>query len=480
VHRQLVRARWLVQVPAGRALAVDVRGPVRHEVRREGSHDVHVFTAADVPPLVPEPSMPPARDLLATVTLSTLTDWREYVEWERALLREVFESNAELRQLAARLVDGTSSPRERLERIYHYVAREIRYQQDYETTIAGVRPHSCPVVLERGYGDCKDKAVLMILLAREAGLELRFAILRTTTAGRVLRDVPNQQFNHAIVYVPAQEGIGEGFFMDPTTDGLDVGNLREDDQGATALVIDPNGGRFEFLDIPFQESGHQYLRCAVDVRIASSDAAHAEARCTARGSDAAGVRRTVRNAERARQLYQGFANMIFSGATVTRASSRNADDIWRPVELELGLDASAALQPRGGEHRMPIPSSFPLAHATRLEARRLPLRLGPPDSQRWQITYELPPGGRIVRAPENFDVTHACFRVSRSTVVRGRRATVAIEYERSCPEIAPEHYAELRRLAQRAWNQLQTEMVFDLRRVRARSSARAPLLTSAP
>ncbi len=462
IHRQLVEGRWIVQVPRGRELAMHVQGPVRHAVTREGDHDRHVFTAADVPPLVPEPSMPPAGDLLAMVMISTLTDWREYVEWERALLREVFESNAQLRALAVRLTEGASTPRERLDRIFHYVAQEIRYQQDYETTIAGVRPHSCPVVLERGYGDCKDKAVLMILLGREVGLDLRFAVLRTTRAGSVRRSVPNQQFNHAIVYVPAQEGIEAGFFVDPTTDGLDMGNLRDDDQGALALVLDPSTGSYEFADIPYQTADLQYFRCSVDVRVASSEEARAEARCTVRGAGASMIRRLARNEERARQLHQNIANMIFPGSTVIAASTRNAEDIWQPVELALTLDASAALQPQGQQHRMTVPSSFNLGGQTRLESRRTPLRVGVPDSGRWEVSYEVPARARVVRAPEDFSIEHACFSVSRRTVTRGRRATVTIEYQRTCPEVSPDDYGELRRLAQRAANQLQSEIVLDL------------------
>jgi transglutaminase-like putative cysteine protease len=470
LHRQLGEARWVVQVPAGRELAVHVQGPVEHAVRRGAGgaaphdpphdpYDVHVFTAAGVPPLVPEPAMPPARDLLAMVVLSTLTDWGEYVEWERALLSEVFEASPELRQLAARLAEGARTPRERLDRIYRYVAQEIRYQQDYEDSIAGVRPHSCPVVLERGYGDCKDKAVLMILLGREVGLDLHFAVLRTTRAGRVFADVPNQQFNHAIVYVPAQEGIEGGFFVDPTTDGLDLGNLRADDQGATALVLDPDDGAWEMREIPYQEPERTFFRCDVDVEVAGPEEAAAEVRCRLRGQVAARFRRTMRNAERAAQLRQNLAHTIFAGSTVTDASSAHVEDIDAPLELRLTLDASAALQPRGAERRMPVSLPFTLGRLTRLERRRTPLRLGPPDSARWRLTYRAPRGGRIVRVPEDFAVEHPCFALSRRTETRGRTATVTYEYARTCAEVSPEDYPELRRRAQRAANQLEDDVV---------------------
>ncbi|MCA9610079.1 MAG: hypothetical protein KC619_30995, partial [Myxococcales bacterium] len=140
VHRQLGVARWVVQLPAGRELAMHVQGPIEHVLTHEGEHDVHTFTASGVPPFVPEPNMPPVGDQIALVTLSTLLEWGEYVEWERALLSEVFESNASLRERARALTEGATTTQARIDRIYRFVSQEIRYQQDYEDTIAGVRP----------------------------------------------------------------------------------------------------------------------------------------------------------------------------------------------------------------------------------------------------------------------------------------------------------------------------------------------------
>ena len=52
----------------------------------------------------------------------------------------------------------------------------------------------------------------------------------------------------------------EGFFTDPTTDALDLGNLRNDDQGAVSLVLEPDTGRWQFVDIPYQSPDLEYSR----------------------------------------------------------------------------------------------------------------------------------------------------------------------------------------------------------------------------
>jgi transglutaminase-like putative cysteine protease len=462
-HRQVRRARWVILLPPHRALATRILGDIAHEESQHGEMTMHTFVAEDIEPFVPEPGMFPANDLLWHVSVSTLQSWDEYVAWERALLSEVFRGDAQLAQLAARLTEGVTEPREKFNRLYRFVAQEIRYQQDYESSIAGVRPHSCPIVLERGYGDCKDKAVLLIRLAQEVDLDVRFAILRTRPRGRVEREVPNQQFNHAIVYVPAQEGIEDGFFMDPTTDGLDMGNLRQDDQGATSLVLDPQTDTWEFREIPYQSPDLRYTRYEIDVNVAGRDAATAEVTLRARGDHAGALRRSMRNEEEATIVYQNLATRLFDGSRVEESNVEHADDIVSPLAITLNLNISDSISPEGDSQRIQVPQITPLRGMTRLERRRTPMYLGPPFSRNLEITFRLPAGARIVRVPDDVDVEHECFEVSQHTRRRGRTVTVNTRYEQRCPEVTVEQYPEYRQKAQRAAAALESAVVFTAR-----------------
>ncbi|HEY2744276.1 MAG TPA: transglutaminase domain-containing protein, partial [Polyangia bacterium] len=267
INEQHEGSRWVLIVPSAKKLHVQTIGPVTTEKSARDGYNIYSFSAKALAPLVREPAMPSPRDLLAQISVSTVAGWDDYVRWERALLTDAFRTNDKLNALIDGLIAGATSPRDKLDRLYHYVTQEIRYQQDYETTIAGVKPHAASAVIERGYGDCKDKAVLLIQMARRAGIKLRFAILRTMQMGKVRREVPDQQFNHAIVYVPAQAGIDAPFFMDPTSDGLDMGNLRSDDQGAASLVLDPDSGHWDFVDIPYQAADLQFDRHKIRIDI---------------------------------------------------------------------------------------------------------------------------------------------------------------------------------------------------------------------
>ncbi len=462
-HRQVRRARWVVLLPPHRNLAMRILGDIAHEVGEHGEMTKHTFVAENIEPFVPERGMFPANDLLWHVSVSTLESWDEYVAWERALLREVFRGDAQLSALAERLTEGVTEPREKFDRLFRFVAQEIRYQQDYESSIAGVRPHSCPIVLERGYGDCKDKAVLLIRLAQEVGIDVNFAILRTRPRGRVEREVPNQQFNHAIVYVPAQEGIAEGFFMDPTTDGLDMGNLRQDDQGATSLVLDPRTDTWEFREIPYQSPDLRYTRHEIEVNVTARDAATAQVTIRARGDHAGGLRRAMRNEEEATIVYQNIATRLFDGSRVEESDAENVDDIVSPLEISMKLDISDSISPEGESQRIQVPQITPLRNMTRLERRRTPMYLGPPFSRRLEITYRLPAGARIVRVPDDVAVEHECFEVSQRARRRGRTVTVETRYTQRCPEVTTDQYPEYRQKAQRAAAALESAVVFTAR-----------------
>lgn len=460
--RHTERARWVLLLPKERKLSVDVSGDVKQSREEVGAVVARTFLAEDVPPVLPERFMPSPRDRLWRVSVSTVSGWDEYVRWERALLSQVFRLDSDTAALAKRLTEGATTTREKFDRLYHFVAQEIRYQQDYENTIAGVRPHACPVVLARGYGDCKDKAVLLILLAKQVGIDVHFALLRTTDAGEVLRDIPNQQFNHAIVYVPKQEGIDEGFFIDPTTDGLDMGNLRADDQGAWSLVLDPSSGEYRFLEIPYAPPEMERTRYTFDVDVRSLSEARAKLGFESRGTSASQIRQLMRNPEQAKKFYQGIARHLFPGAVVGDVTAGDHEDIWRPLSLELDLDATASLQRQGEDVRLPLPDVFPLTQTAMLAERQHPLRLGPPDSYESELKVKLPAGSRVTHLPARVDVQDPCFTVSRTATREGDEVSIRSTFTRTCVQVPSSEYARYRDNVQRARSLLADPLLFRL------------------
>ena len=104
---------------------------------------------------------------------------------------------------------------------------------------AKLQPQPPSEVLKRHYGDCKDKASLLVSMLRASGIPADLALLNAGPGKDVTPDLPGMnQFDHAIVYVPPTSAGGHGLWIDATAEFTRVGDLPYGDQGRLALVIE--------------------------------------------------------------------------------------------------------------------------------------------------------------------------------------------------------------------------------------------------
>lgn len=441
-------------------LVFDIRAPVAERTETVEGLTMRTFTAIDRPPLMMEPLAPPVSDFLEQITISSIKGWEDYVHWERALLKNVFASTKETRELAVRLIEGKQTPRAKMDAIFRFVAQDIRYQQDYETSIAGVRPHSPAQVIERRYGDCKDKAVLFIQLAKEVGLKADYAILRTRRAGQLQKKIPNQQFNHAIVHIPVQPGIEEPFFMDPTVDLLEIGNLREDDQGVESLVMDVDTAQWRFIPISYQSPELNYEKQEIALTVSPDGSVAARATLTMRGNNSSYVRQILRTRKEADRFFQGLVNRLFQGGTLIGAEYGDIEDIERPLTITLTADASNLLLRQEDRKRLRIPLDLLRADTIKLAERILPMELGIPGLTEVTVSVSLPPKAKVLSAPDKFRSDGPCFSVERTAQSDATAVTVTTRYRKECTVLTPADYPAFRTAAQEVVSRQEDYIIF--------------------
>ena len=116
--------------------------------------------------------------------------------------------------------------------MYRLVADRIRYV-GLEYGIHSFQPAHASETWSLGYGDCKDKAVLLIAMLSAVGIPSQFVLVRTRSAGAIERKPASlSAFDHAIVYLPGLKA-----FIDPTVSDFDPFVLPTEDQGAQVLVV---------------------------------------------------------------------------------------------------------------------------------------------------------------------------------------------------------------------------------------------------
>lgn len=127
----------------------------------------------------------------------------------------------------------------KIQAIVKQLHHEVRYT-GVEFGAAQLTPQRPSEVIQRHYGDCKNKATLLVAMLRAVGIKADLALLSMGPGRDVDPMLPGiNRFGHAIVYVP-KGGPGEDpLWIDATAEYFAVGSLPYDDQGRKALVISP-------------------------------------------------------------------------------------------------------------------------------------------------------------------------------------------------------------------------------------------------
>ncbi len=129
-----------------------------------------------------------------------------------------------------------------LEAIHDYVRSTIRYIAD-ERGMNAIVPRSPSFIIDKRYGDCKDRASLVSAIAQEYGLKVRMALVSTDHVAEF--DKPHMGlFNHVIC---AYQNNDSTIFFDPTSKYMEFGNIPEYLVGAKALILDRTNPRYEII-----------------------------------------------------------------------------------------------------------------------------------------------------------------------------------------------------------------------------------------
>jgi transglutaminase-like putative cysteine protease/Flp pilus assembly protein TadD len=226
----------------------DVSIPLRYAKRGPGSDTISVgdstsgdrrvvtFTARGLKAIREiEEYIPRDEVAVACVEFSTAASWRAVADAYSAVV-EPFLSDASAERFALQALGDTPKTERNavISAIMDKIGRDIRYT-GINFAENAIVPHAPSDTIARGYGDCKDQAVLLAASLRSLGIEARLALLNADIDSDVLEELPGfGLFNHAIVYLPEDK-----IWIDPTANYFRPGDLPPSDLGRKALVIAP-------------------------------------------------------------------------------------------------------------------------------------------------------------------------------------------------------------------------------------------------
>jgi len=232
------------------------------------------WVVKEVKGIEPEADMPPRSGVAGQMIVSffpsggapqhnEFADWNGMGMWYRALAGDRNQASEQIKQEVASLTAAKTTPLEKMQALAQFMQHDIRYVA-IELGIGGWQPHPAPDIFFHRYGDCKDKATLMISMLREIGIEAHYVIINSHRDA-VTRDEPaHNEFNHAITAIDLPNGLsdpslvatlqhpklGTLLFFDPTDELTPFGYIRGQLQANYCLLVPPDGG--ELVQLPRQ------------------------------------------------------------------------------------------------------------------------------------------------------------------------------------------------------------------------------------
>ena len=185
----------------------------------------------------------PSTESLGHVHVSTYKSWDDMGRWYWGLVRDQFTADDEVRRRVAEITKGLTDDKAKVRAVYEFVVQKTRYVA-LEFGIHGFKPYRCAQIFARGFGDCKDKATLIVTMLKELGIPATIVIVRTGLRGDFETEPASlAPFDHAIAYVPSMD-----IYLDGTAEWTGSTELPSMDRGSLALQI--NEGKPKLVHLP--------------------------------------------------------------------------------------------------------------------------------------------------------------------------------------------------------------------------------------
>ncbi len=223
-------------------LEVDV--PMDREVRLKSAPNVNFWKTAEGARRVyrwefqnPEASqvitVPYIPGRTPDVQVSSFSSWEEVGRWYSNLEKNHRTPTAETKAKADELTKDSKGDFEKIQAVYNFAAKQIRYISLVSLGIGGSEPHSASETLQKGYGDCKDKTALLEALLEAEGLRASSVLISGDR--QVDPDFPTPwPFDHVIAVLRVGS---EKVWMDPSSAVLPFRMLGYPLRGKQALLI---------------------------------------------------------------------------------------------------------------------------------------------------------------------------------------------------------------------------------------------------
>ncbi|MCX5712047.1 MAG: DUF3857 and transglutaminase domain-containing protein, partial [Candidatus Omnitrophica bacterium] len=383
---------------------------------KAGGLNTYTWNFKDIPGIIPESNMPPDCVTNPAIFISTFDSWKSVYDWWWPLAKDKIKADKDIAEKVQELIKGASGDEQKLRAIYNYCAQKIRYVA-VEYGQAGYEPHAAELIFKNKYGDCKDKAILLITMLKQAGLSAWPVLIPTRETYDLNNDFPSMYFNHAIAQVQLS---GKDYILDPTAETCSFGDLPLGDQDRGVLVIKENN--FEIKKTPLFPAEHNLIKQMTQVKVNNDESISVEKEVIVKGQFDQAQRYWLLYTppelieESLKEKIQDFS----IGAQLIKYNIKNLDDLNTPVILSYDFSGKEYFTQAGSLRLMPQLTGVDTTVIAKSE-RRYPIDFESLDSKETILEIELPADFKVKYLPKSIIETSPWLDFSAEYKVSGNK-----------------------------------------------------------
>jgi hypothetical protein len=388
--------------------------------------------------------------------------WRAIGLWQQKLEEHRTDPTPEIAGKAQELIAGAPDFYTRLSRITEYIQKSIRYFT-VSKGIGAWQSHSAAEIYRNRYGDCKDKATLLISMLQAVGVHAYYLHV-DSRRGIIDPEAPSLTGNHMIAAIelpdaeadprlPARVKAANGktlLIFDPSDEVTPVGLIRAQLQGAWGNLS--NGTDSQVLRMPVLPPSSAGLSRTGSFTLAADGTLSGDLHEAFTGDDATDERWFIKDND-SREIREKLERGIGSdlpGLAFTGFDFHGANDLDKPLVLDLHFTAAAYAHPSGPLLllRPRVLGSYAHVVPEIMEGRLriYPIEIGHPGHWHDSFDIAIPPGFAIDETPQpvQMDFDFASYHSSASA--RGNLLHYERDYVVRQVEIHPSQAADFRQL----------------------------------
>jgi transglutaminase-like putative cysteine protease len=434
--------RYKVIAPEGIDLKYLVLNPlqgieVSPKVIRDRNKKTYLWEYKYIPQIIKEKSMPPVEEIAFRILVTTMNSWEEFFDWWGKKIEKKTEPDEAILKKVGELTKDLSSPKEKMEVIFDYVKREIRYVS-IDFGKSGYEPEAAKKVFENKYGDCKDKSTLLISMLRTAGISAYYVLIPTSEIGNLIKDFPYPfQFDHCIVVVTSENKY---YFLDPVAEDYRFDNLPGNDRDRDVLIVKDEKAVFAKTPSAEPEENASYTQQKITIGLDGS--IEAEVKDSGLGRREASLRSFFidNRPTKVRESLEKRVDDISSGAKLLTYSHTNPLNFKERFELRIKYYAQDYCKKAGGILIFDVPEIWRSCPATGKKERRYPVVILNNSYSKEEAEFTVPEGYEVYHLPEPLEIKNRYFEFRSSYRQDGDKILYQEELIRKALRITPEEY----------------------------------------